>query len=67
MGTIADAFGARYSLALGAVATIAAGAFGLSSVRRGRVDLAGPAPAEVPLPVGTTPSLLDPTITPRAS
>ncbi|CAN5765977.1 MFS transporter [soil metagenome] len=67
VGTIADAFGARYSLALGAVATIAAGAFGLSSVRRGRVDVAGPAPAEVPLPVGTTPSLLDPTITPRAS
>jgi MFS family permease len=67
VGTIADVFGARYSLALGAVATIGAGAFGLSSVRRGRVDVADPAPAEVPLPVGTTPSLLDPTITPRAS
>lgn len=68
VGAIAEAFGARYSLALGAAATIGAGLFGLSSVRRGRVDVAGGAPVEVLVPVGGgEPSLLDPTITPRAS
>ncbi len=68
VGAIADAFGARYSLALGALATIGAGVFGLWSFRRGGVDIAGRAPVEVLVPVGGgQPSLLDPTITPRAS
>ncbi len=68
VGAIAEAAGARYSLALGALATIAAGMFGLSSVRRGRVDVASRPLEAVPAPVGGLgPSLLDPTITPRAS
>ncbi len=68
VGAIAEAAGARYSLALGALATIAAGAFGLSSVRRGRVDIASRPVESVPAPVGgPEPTLLDPTITPRAS
>jgi predicted MFS family arabinose efflux permease len=34
VGAIADHFGARYSIGLGAVATLAAGAFGLLTIRR---------------------------------
>lgn len=42
VGTIAERFGARYSLALGALAAVSAGAFGLASVRRtGRAQVAG--------------------------
>ena len=68
VGAIAESFGARYSLALGAAATLGAGVFGLRAVRGGRVDVADRAPVEALVPIGGgEPSLLDPTITPRAS
>ncbi len=68
IGAIAEAFGARYSLALGAVATIGAGLFGITSVRRSDRAATVRAPVQVLAPVGGgEPSLLDPTITPRAS
>lgn len=60
VGVIAEAYGARYSLALGAVATMAAGLYGLSWQRRHAQPVATFAPPEEP-------SLLDPAITPRAS
>ncbi|HEX3621577.1 MAG TPA: MFS transporter [Acidimicrobiales bacterium] len=69
VGTISQRFGARYSLALGAVATVLAGGFGLLTVRsRARRDGAVDellAPADTGALV--EPSLLDPLITPRAS
>jgi MFS family permease len=58
VGAVAERFGARYSLVLGAVATLAAGAAGLVSVRR----VERPAPD----PEGEL-SLLDPAIVPRGS
>ncbi|HWH35419.1 MAG TPA: MFS transporter [Acidimicrobiales bacterium] len=60
VGAIADGFGARYSLALGALATIAAGLYGLASPQLREPAAPAPVPTEEP-------SLLDPTITPRAS
>jgi MFS family permease len=51
VGAVAEQFGARYSLALGALATIAAGGFGLLSVRRaaGAATAAAGARIDVPL------------------
>ncbi|MGH9226971.1 MAG: MFS transporter [Acidimicrobiales bacterium] len=62
VGTIAEAFGARDSVALGAAGTLVAGAYGLLAARRDR----GTAADEVVLPPGE-PVLVDPLITPRAS
>jgi MFS family permease len=71
VGTISQRFGARYSLGLGAVATVAAGVFGVLRVRsRARadrifveeVDATGRSLGDV-----AEPSLLDPVISPRAS
>jgi uncharacterized membrane protein YedE/YeeE len=56
VGAVAERFGARYSLALGVVATLAAGAAGLVSLRR----VERPAPD----PEGEL-SLLDPAIAPQ--
>src|SRR2546421_1852668 len=36
LGAISESFGARYGIALGAAATLAAGSFGLITVRRSR-------------------------------
>ena len=47
VGWVAEEFGARYSLALGAVAALLAGAWGLAVVRRPSVD---DAPVAVPAP-----------------
>ena len=68
VGTISQRFGARYSLALGAVATVLAGAFGVLTVRRRARAGADVAP-ERPAATGAVrePVLLDPLITPRAS
>ncbi len=68
VGSISQRFGARYSLALGAAATVLAGAFGMLKVRAAAGRLA----EEVAPPPGTPgeilePSLLDPVIVPRAS
>jgi hypothetical protein len=58
VGTIAQRFGARWSLALGAVGTVAAGLYGLATLRRG-------ARADAVLAVEgleAEPGLLDPVI-----
>ncbi|MBW3580138.1 MAG: MFS transporter [Actinobacteria bacterium] len=73
VGAVAERFGARYSLALGALATIAAGIVGLLAVRREERAAAGVVFDGVAVEAPPTsvedsePSLLDPTITPRAS
>ena len=63
VGTIAERYGARYSLALGAAGTLGAGIYGLARARRSDDSAIG-------RPVRTTvvdePCLLDPLITPRA-
>jgi MFS family permease len=62
VGTISQRFGARYSLALGAVATIAAGVFGVLNVRRRARTLGDAAVAGRTAPPGGVlePALLDP-------
>jgi len=63
VGLIAQRYGARYSIALGALATVAAGVFGFLKVRGQR----RPAPMAESPEVVREPSWLDPVITPRAS
>ncbi|HEV7535886.1 MAG TPA: hypothetical protein VGP90_09640, partial [Acidimicrobiia bacterium] len=67
VGAISERFGARYGIAIGAVATMAASAFGFAVVRR---NAAAALPAEpIPLTGGFPgePGLIDPLITPKAS
>jgi len=64
VGFVSQRFGARYSIALGAVATLAAGVFGVVKVRGHARSQA--ASAELTRMVDE-PNLLDPVITPRAS
>lgn len=69
VGAISESLGARYGIALGGVAALAASAFGFVAVRR-RGDLPVTRPTAIrPLPGDVTPnvSLLDPAITPKAS
>jgi len=56
VGTVSQRFGARYSLAVGAIATVGAGIFGLLKVRRAARRLH---PPEEILTTGTEPNLLD--------
>jgi MFS family permease len=67
LGAIAESFGARYGIALGGTAALAAGSFGLFTVRRStRVPLEGeaiPFRADAPADV----SGLDTVFTPKAS
>jgi MFS family permease len=68
LGAISESFGARYGIAVGAAATLAAGGFGLFTVRRSRtiplkeVD-AIPFRADAPGHL----TGLDPALTPKAS
>ncbi len=66
VGYISQHFGARYSLALGAVGTVAAGGFGLLSLRRHarRVEVVEPV---VLAAAAAAPADLDPLVTSRAS
>jgi MFS family permease len=68
VGAISERFGARYGIAVGAAATLAAAGFGFLMVgRSGRLALAT---AEAPLPPADVPGelgLIDPLITPKAS
>jgi MFS family permease len=64
VGTIAQRYGARYSILIGAVAALAAGLFGLATVRTAKRDRA--LVDELAL-LGDEPVLRDPLITPRAS
>jgi MFS family permease len=71
VGAISERFGAGYGIAVGAVATLAASAFGLLTVRRNRrlvlAPQAGPARVPVPTDASGELALLDPLITPKAS
>ena len=58
VGTIAQRYGARYSLALGAAGTLVAGGLGLLAVRRSAAAVTTLVPE---------PAVVDPLITPRAS
>jgi MFS family permease len=61
VGAISERFGARYGIAIGAAATLAASAFGFFAIRRGRIAVPAREAETIPLP------LLDPLITPKAS
>jgi len=68
VGAISERFGARYGIALGAVATLAASGFGFLTIRRSAATLAldaEPIPFQAEVPGEAT--LLDPLITPKAS
>jgi MFS family permease len=68
VGAISEACGARYGIALGSVATLAAAGFGFFTIRRSRVVTArdtGPIPLQADVPGDLV--LLDPLITPKAS
>jgi MFS family permease len=68
VGAISERFGARYGIALGALATLAAGAFGLVTVRRSRrvlVEDTETIPFRSDGPRDVTG--LDPVVTPKAS
>ncbi len=68
LGAISETFGARYGIALGAVATLAAGGFGLFTVRRSRkvlVEEVEPMPFRADAPGDLTG--LDTVLAPKAS
>ena len=66
VGAISERFGARYGIAIGAVATLAASAFGYFTIRRSRT--AGVAEAVLlPTELGDEPIVIDPLLTPKAS
>jgi MFS family permease len=68
VGAISERFGARYGIALGAVATLAASGFGFFTVRRAAAAPGGgPEPIPLPADVPGEATLLDPLITPKAS
>ena len=70
LGAVSESFGARYGIAVGAAASLAAGAFGLFTVRQSR-KLVVPQEAEpVPFLASNAPgdvTTLDATVTPKAS
>src|SRR2546423_2449809 len=66
VGALSERFGARYGIAIGAVATLAASAFGYFTIRRSRT--AGVAEAVLlPTELGDEPIVIDPLLTPKAS
>jgi MFS family permease len=67
VGAISERFGARYGVAVGAVAALAASAYGLLVVRRSRRPDVVPVPMPVPTDASGELALLDPLITPKAS
>jgi MFS family permease len=69
VGAIAESFGARYGIAIGAVATLGAAGFGFFTVRAGRPVPAGSEPEAIPIPADVTPDVtfVDAALTPKAS
>ena len=69
VGAIAESFGARYSIALGAIATLGAAGFGFFTVRTGKPMPAAPDAEPIPIPadVSSDLSLIDAALTPKAS
>ena len=69
VGAISETFGARYAIALGALATMAASGFGFFTIRRSRKVVlthdAAPIPLQTDVPGDL--ALLDPLVTPKAS
>jgi MFS family permease len=68
LGAVSESFGARYGIAVGAAATLAAGGFGLSTVRRSRkvaVEEVEPVPFRADAPGDLTG--LDAVLAPKAS
>lgn len=69
LGAISETFGARYGIALGAAATLAAGGFGFFTIRRSRKIVLAEEAEAIPLQTdipGDLP-LLDGALTPKAS
>jgi MFS family permease len=69
VGAISETFGARYAIALGALATLAASGFGYFTIRRSRTAVpthdAAPIPFQADVPGEL--ALVGPVITPKAS
>jgi MFS family permease len=69
VGAISETFGARYAIALGALATMAASGFGYFTIRRSRTAVpthdAAPIPFQADVPGEL--ALLGPVLTPKAS
>ena len=68
VGAVSEAYGARYGIAIGAVATLAAAGFGFFTIHRRRVTTSvetSPIPLQADVPGDL--ALLDPLITPKAS
>jgi MFS family permease len=69
VGAIAESFGARYGIALGAIATLAAAGYGFFTVRAGKAIPAAPdaEPIAIPADVSSDLTLVDAALTPKAS
>ena len=67
IGAVSERFGARYGIAIGAVATLAASGFGFFTIRRSRIALTSVEAVPLPTELGDAPVLLDPLLTPKAS
>jgi MFS family permease len=69
VGAIAESFGARYGIALGAIATLAAAGYGFFTVRTGKPMPAAPEAEAIPIPadVSSDLTLIDAALTPKAS
>jgi MFS family permease len=68
VGAIAERFGARYGIALGAVATLTAAGIGFYTIRRSQlVEARDAAPIPLQADVPGDVALFDPLIAPRAS
>jgi MFS family permease len=69
VGAIAESFGARYGIALGAIATLGAAGFGFFTVRTGKPIPAAPDAEPIPISadVSSDLTLLDAALTPKAS
>lgn len=69
VGAIAESFGARYGIALGAIATLAAAGYGFFTVRTGKPIPAAPEAEPIPISadVSSDVTLVDAALTPKAS
>lgn len=69
VGAIAESFGARYGIALGAIATLAAAGYGFFTVRARQPIPAAPDAEPIPIPadVSSDLTLIDAALTPKAS
>ncbi len=68
VGAVAESFGARYGIAIGAIATLGAAGYGFFTVRAGQ-PVPGSETQAIPIPADVTPDLtfVDAALTPKAS